>query len=510
MKRIFIYILIITGIVLIGSSLLLLKDKSKIETQNEKIEDDKENPFYEEETNQEDPIMVFKDISFIKNDSNSHIEFEVYKNKYILSNKKLYDLDGNTIIELSKYKEIKVVNDKYINADNDIYNFKGELIFKGNNYDEVIYEKSYFIVKQKDKYGVFDLDKKEVLEMQAGDINIESNNCISFSKKNNKGRNLFYIYNVKNKKTYGPYMDINYFNDEVIIVEKYNGNDIDDIDLYHTFNSNSLETYLLNISKNNETRKKNFDDYSFTTSEFINNKYIIASKFIDWKGYRYGVFDLNFNEVISFEYKDINIFDDKYILLSSDDNHKLLSLDLKDILTFNSAVSPIFIDIYTIGNIIEIEIEEDSYEYYDLKGTLVYKSDTNTIFSYIGNNKYIIDKYDINKCLYLELNNNKTKEIDYGFCESYISHGNNLVVKKTKNGKELYNNKLEKKSNNIYDYIHVGENLLIVEKDEKYTVLSYDEKLLIEKEFKDYDYIDNGEEYMLIDDQENMYYLSYK
>ena len=508
MKRFISIILIVLGIGLIGSSFLLFNDPQK-EKDNKKEEQEKviSNPFEEEKDNAE-PIMVFKDITFTK--TNSYSKLEIYKNKYILTNKKLYDLDGKILFDFSKYNKIEVVNDEYINADNDIYNFKGELIFEGKNYNEVTYQNNYFVVKKDNKYGVFDLNKKEVLKIEYSSAEVNSDNCISLSKLNNNGRNLFYVYDIKDKKIYGPYIVSSYFTDEVIIVEKYTGKDINTIDSNNVFDSKTLQTYQLNIKDNKEIRKKELDDYSFMLSELFNNKYIIASKFVDWQGYRDGIFDLNLKEVIPFEYEDINIFEDKYILLTKNDNHKLLSKDLKEILSFKNSVSPFFKDIYVTGNLIEIQLDDDVIEYYDSNGKLVYNKKTPTAIYYIGDNKYILDEYENEKCLYIDTNNNnQTKEIDYDFCDYGSKYGNDLVVKKVQNGKELYNNKLEKKSQSIYGYIEIEDNFLIAQKDKNYIVISYDEKLLVDKQFKDYDYLkDSG--YKLIDEQDKIYYFSYK
>lgn len=507
MKKIYIYIIMIVGIVLILTGSILTLTSKKEEPKKEEEKKDEYDPFYEEENKEK--TLVFKDVSFINNDPDTHGNFKVHNNKYLIANKKLYDLDGKLIMDFSKYKEVEVKDNKYINADNYIYNFKGELIFDRSKYQKITLSGNYFIVEKDNKSGLFDLTGKEVLTVTYDYIEVESNNCIEIGKVNTGGRTLLYIYNVNKNKTYGPYISIDYYTDDVIVVEKYTGSDIDTIKSSQWFDSNTLVTHVLNINKAKEEKRSDLEEYFFAMDGFVANKYILASKPINWK-YLKGALDLNFKTVIPFEYEDINVFEDKYLLLSKDDKHKLTTLDLKTILTFESDETPMFIDIYVNNKVVEIALSNDLYVYYDIKGNLIYKPTTSTYLSYIGDDKYIIEEYENDKCLYLDLNNNNNiKEIDYSFCDFGSSLHETYLSKRTENGEAIYNNKLERISENEYDYLFDTEYFLIAKKNDVYIVITPDEKKLIDKEFKDYDYLsENG--FKLIDTDGKIYYLSYE
>lgn len=506
MKKIYIYIIMIVGVVLILTGSILTLTSKKEETKKEEEKKDEYDPFYEEENKEK--TLVFKDVSFINNDPEAKGYFKVYNNKYLLANKKLYDLDGKLLMDFSKYSKVEVEDQKYIKADKTIYNLKGQLIFDGNDYDDINLEGNYFIIKKNNKYGVVDFKGKEVLPIEYDYIEVNSKNCIYLGKNNTAGRLLVYLYNVNKKKIYGPYITSSYYTDDVIIVEKYTGNDIDTIKSEQWFNSKTLVVHVLDLNKGKEQKRTDLDDYFFSMDGLVAGKYIIASKPIDWKYYD-GVLDLKLKESIPFEYEDINSFEDKYLLLSKNNKHELITADKKKILTFDSKENPMFINIYIVGNIVEIELKDDMYIYYDMKGNVVYKPTTPSYISYIGDNKYIIDEYDTEKCLYLDLKNNEKKEIEYNFCGYGSTLNETYITKRTNNKTAIYNNKLERISTNEYDYIFDLENFLIVRKDEVYIIIDPKENKLVDQEFEDFDSLSDGG-YKLIDKDKKIYYFSYE
>ena len=505
MKKIYAYIIMAIGLVLILTGSILTLTSKKEEPKEEEKEEIYD-PFYEEKNKEK--TLVFKDVSFINNDPETNGYFKVYNNKYLIANKKLYDLDGKLLMDFSKYTKVDVVDKKYINADKTIYNLKGQLIFDGTSYDDITLEGNYFIVKKNSKYGLIDFNGKEILPLDSDYIEVKSKNCISIGKENTGGRTLIYLYNVNKKKTYGPYISYNYYTDDVIIVQKYTGSDIDTIKSEQWFESKTLVTYLLDLNKGKEEKRTDLNDYFFSMGGIVAGKYILASKPVNWKYYD-GALDLKLKEAIPFEYEKINSFEDKYLLLSKDNKHKLVNKDKKTILTFDSNETPMFINIYITGNIFEIELQDDMYVYYDMKGNVVYSPTTPSYISYIGNDKYIIDEYDTEKCLYLDLKNNNTKEIDYSFCGYGSTQNETYITKRTNNKTAIYNNDLERISTNEYDYIFDLENFLIVRKDEVYIIIDPKENKLVEQEFEDFDSLSDGG-YKLKDKDKKIYYFSYE
>lgn len=420
------------------------------------------------------PLVTFIDLSFVKEVNRSAIKF--YDGKYIHADDVLYDLEGNILLDLSSYGLIEYVN-------------------------------GYLIVEKDNKYGVLGKDFNMLFPVEYYDIEIMSEDCFLLQKLNKNGTYITTVYNPLNKKEYGPYVGVNYYTSKAIIVNKYLGNNLDDISGF--MDSNKFEKYLLNVRNDILEKRELFEDYSFSLANKFQEHYLIASKFVDFKGFREGVIDYKGNEIIEFDYDSITNIGDRFLLLEKENSYKLITIDGKTIIELDKTLA-ITHDIYLEHDILVVEKDNNETEYYDSLGNLIYKTTNDYSFiDYVGDNKYILDASD--KCIYIDLSNNTTKieEIDYSYCSEFLGRSEKgYIIKDSENGKALYNNKLEKVFNNEYDYISLYDNYCMVEENNNYKILSYSEELLLDKEFKDYTLVSDTE-IILIDSEYNKYYLKY-
>ena len=133
----------------------------------------------------------------------------------------------------------------------------------------------------------------------------------------------------------------------------------------------------------------------------------------------------------------------------------------------------------------------------------------NTTYKELADYVFNPDEYDVEKCLYLDLKNNNTKEIDYSFCGYGSTQNETYITKRTNNKTAIYNSDLERISTNEYDYIFDLENFLIVRKDDVYIIIDPKENKLVEQEFEDFDSLSDGG-YKLKDKDKKIYYFSYE
>ena len=427
------------------------------------------------ETSKEDNNILLKELTFLEDADILSLQF--YDEKYILTNNTLYDLDGNIILD-------------------------------GNNenYEIDEYINDYILVKKDGKYGVLNLNVEIIIPIQYSRIKIISDNCFYLETISDDYRVSTKIYNPKSKKEYGPYFTSNYYSDEIIIVEKFIGKETDIKDGW--VNSNLLKTYILNLVDDSLIESKTFSDYHFYDISFFEDekifqeKYIVASKLANIGGFKQGLIDINNQKIIPFKYDNITNIENKYLLLELNSNFELVKIEneeVKTILSFETGEYESF-DIFIENDVIVIE-KNFSEEYYDKNGNLIYeRSNLGNYYmssiSYINDDKYILDLYgeDDDQCLYIDLSDNKImkKEIDYSYC--YKRSASGYIARMTEHGVTLYNNKLEQIGKNYYNNVSLMDNYFVIKtENDKYKILTYDEKEVIDQEFDGYEYIDDNE-----------------
>lgn len=422
------------------------------------------------DTNDKEDKMIFQKISAIENYKPNLLE--IYDNKYIIIMNKLYDLGGN-------------------------------MIFDGTKYDRLRYDNGYIIAVKDNKYGLLGKDYKVLIPFEYQFIGMASERCF-FLRTGIENSSNIKIYNPKTKKEYGPFKRAKYYNDNLIIVEKdvdntYNGIGNDNV-------SNKLVKYVLDIQNNKLEKIPNSENYGFGNVDFFQDKYFIVSKLVSDNGVRKVLLDKKGNEVLKNGYDDIQNIDDKFLLVKLEDTYKLITIDNQIILT-SELIN--YSKVYMNENIIVIEKEDNTVNYYDLNGNLIYNTSFKSVnLNYIKDNKYIIS--DTNKCLYIDLTNNvNKKDIDYGYCEESIRNNDKgYIVKKDEKDTYLYDNNLNQVFKNAYDDIILNNKYCIVKKDDQYKILSYNEELLIEQSFTNY-WLHNDNDVILSDDNDNTYYFKY-
>lgn len=508
-----------------------------------------------------DPNLVLKKI-------NKKEKFEynyVYENKYIRYTSSdfngIYDFSGNLILDLSPYKDIEIENG-YIKLDGILYDKTGKFIFNGSYFDDFEYSEKCMIIVEKnnkkglvdktgnkitnieykdieidketciaktyknEKYGLINKDGAVIETEKYSDIDVKSENCIIIAERNKNDRNLYYTYNVSLKQKYGPYIEIIYINDETIIAEHYD-TDLDNFD--GLIKTSLVDYYIINILDNTKTKREDLEKYNFFSStlfEDVLKGYTFVSQgnlgygtFVD------GVLDENLKEVIPPQYLDLNVLKnnkDKLLAQKIDGSFEIITYDNKKILTNLKNVGD---DTTLYNELIRVEEEiwenkgnykkkvRSAYNYFDYNGNLVYNSDDSSDLYFIGDKRYIINDYGVDKCIYLDMSNNTKKELNYEiFCnfDSEYTEGYLLGVDGEK--AILYNNKLKK----LYeaDSVVWKEHYYIAYNDGKYKILNRNVTLLTDLEFETitvdyYDYY--GYSYSLLTTKTGeVYYLNSK
>lgn len=450
--------------------------------------------------------VVFKDLSFVKEINRSKID--VLDRKYISADNTLYTLDGKDLLEEYEFDDIKYEEGHIIASKDYKYGIIGEdfKLVLPVEYDELEIIDEYIVVEKDGKYGLIDKDYKFILQAENKDITVKSKQYIKFAKENEEG---WYIYNPVSEKEYGPFYSSDYLADEFIIVKKYVGKEQDYVN--SMVNVKDLETYLFNITNGSLERKDELLDYSFSAGEKFQNNYMIAAKWIEYEGFKQGVLDNKGNVVIPFENKYITNLGDRFLILENEDSYSIVNIDNEKIVSFSEMGQFSMSNIELLNDILMVERDYDTkIEYYDLKGNLLYETTHEYSFVvHIGDKKYII--VDDEKNIYLDLANNtlNKKEIDSSF-EIDWTGGNEsgYIAKNEENGVLLYNNKLEPVFEKMYVDISLYKTFCLVSENNCYKLLSYNEELLVDKEFKDYSYI-SDRELILVDSEYNKYYFKY-
>lgn len=418
--------------------------------------------------------MLFEELAFVKESNISSIKF--YDKKYIYADDVFYDLKGNIKADFSDYRHIEYVN-------------------------------GYTVVEKDNKYGVLGQEFNILIPLEYSNIEIVNERCFLLEKLNRGNTVITNIYNPITKKEYGPYVGVKYYSDELIIVNKYLGSNLDDVTGF--METNKFEGYILNLLKDCVEKNEKLKKYSFVTSEKFQNNYVIASKFVDFQGYRDGVVNNKCDEIVPFFYNSISNIGDKFLLLEKDQTYTLITIDNEVVLPLGK-IFDADVDVSLEHEVIVVEKENYGAEYYNYSGELIYK--TANIYSYIdyiGDNKYIIT--DDDKCFLIELLNREVlkEEIDNSYGEDFFGRSENgYIIKDEGKIKKLYNNKLQKVFERTYDDISLYDNFCIVEENGRYKVLSYKEDELTDKEF--YNYVPvSKDEVILIDDSYNKYYFAY-
>lgn len=455
----------------------------------------------EEETKE----VVFKDLYFVKEVNRSNID--VLEGKYISADNTLYNLDGKNFLEEYEFDDVKYEKGHIIVCKDYKYgiigkNFKLAIPVE---YDEIEIVDEYLVIKKEEKCGLVDKDYNLILPIEYNYITVNSKQYVKFAKENSNG---CYIYNPVSKKEFGPFYSSDYLDDEFIIVQKYVGKE----DYTNSMvNVKDIETYLFNITNGSLERKDELLDYSFAAGEKFQNNYMIAAKWIEYEGFKQGVLDNNGNVVIPFESKYITNLNDRLLILENEDSYSVVNINNEKIVSFSETGMSAMFNIDLTKDILMIERNYgEKVEYYDLKGNLLYETTYEFSFVvHIGDKKYII--VDDEKNIYLDLTNNtlNKKEIDSSFEIDWTGGNESGYIEKNEdNGVHLYNNKLEPVFEKAYESISLYKTFCLVSENNRYKVLSYNEEVLVDKEFTDYSYI-SDRELLLFDNENNKYYFKY-
>ena len=479
--------------------------------------------------------VTFKEVKFIDNES----EYDIYEDKYFVGSTKVFDFDGNLILNTFEdrisYKNGVLVagnkiydmsgnllldvgneyiyEDDYVRIGNKIYNYNGELLFDGSNYDDIIYDEKYIIVVNDGKCGLIDNKGNVVLPIEYDIMSVNSDTGVFYSKKNSNDVDIYYVYNLKSKKEYGPYVDITYLNDRSIIVYKYLGN-IEEVECWLEWLDTGLyETYALNLEKETEILKNELRDYYIKKSFFTDvknmlNNYIIANNTsLTVGGRKYGIFDSNFNEVVPFKYDEIEIIEgekttDKYFELTKSETVELMNSDLKKILKYTSSD-----EIYVYDDL--IVVSNDNYnKYYNKKGEYLFQVSSERNDNYLGEGRFLLADEN-NRCSYINVFSHKKEEIDidYSICSNYSY--DDYLMKESEIGLILFNKNGERIFGKEYVSIDTYDNYcLVLDEENKYYVINYQEEKLIDEYFYNYTSLNNGG-VILIGYDDKKYYFNY-
>lgn len=462
-----------------------------------------------------DADITLENIDFF----NSLYNVDVYDGKYFVDGEKLYDASGNLLLETDSYLDYKnglfrtknaiydgggnllfdisgtypVFYDNYFEIDHRFYNYSGELFFDGSNYDNVRYDENieYIAVEKDGKWGLVNKNNEVILPIEYDIVSIESNTCVMYANENNKGKDIWYVYNIKDKKEYGAYVGVTYLKDNLIIVDKYLTDDLDNVGQWLV--TSLCETYILDLNKDTEVLKDMLGDYFISSADFdsIFEDYIIASE--NYGGY--GVFDSNFKTAVPFEYDRIQVYDtydeleDKYLELIKDNSRKILDKNLNTILEFKED------DILDFYNDLIIKEVYNNISFYDEIGELLYQTMLNEDdeYSYLENGLILFEDEINNTCSYVNTNdkNRKKVNIDYSICDNYWY--DDYLLKDGIYGSILFNKDGKRIFKNEYLTINTFDNYCVVsnEKD-KYYIINYQEEKLIDMEFSNYESVNDG------------------
>ncbi len=425
-----------------------------------------------EENNIKNPLLL--DISFIKNNGINSIkdisnETTLIDNKLILINKLVYDIN------------------------------KKELVLDKNTYEDIKFVNNYFIVKKNNLYGIIDKNFKTVIPCEYDDIEIYSENCAFLSLHES---HFTEIVNLKTKEKFGPYLFNYYFYDNIIIGDVYLGDRTELSSNLIQVSDDKLEEHIIDITNNTE-RKSNLKDFTWITAEKFQNNYIITAQ-----NFKNGVIDLNLNEIIDFKYDKIKNIDDKFLLTKKNNEYQLIDINKNVILSFNYDNNIFDDDIFIENNIICLKLNDDLY-YYDFKGNLLNTSNGDAFISSLNDDYYLIHDYINSTCKYIDLKNNQIKDLDYDeFCRWTDQINTGYLTKEDNDKYQLYNNVLNKVSDNYYDNIYLNDNCFIGKINDLYYVLDYNDNKLIEKTLIDFKYVEDSA-YLLEDENNNLYYFQY-
>jgi len=429
--------------------------------------------------------------------------------------------DGEQVI-IPSYQEMIVIPNKEkdvfictynINEQTGTYktkalNSKNEEILTGfeqievlQNIDEngnVWYEENILKIKQNGKYGLIDLNGKQLIQPEYDEITVIRGIANSFIIKkdgkvglvNDNGsiivkpeyteiKNLGNTY--KNgyitKSENGKYGIISTTKKQ-LLENKYD--EIAQIYLNEYFLVTEGGKQKLINSKGNTLIEEGFDEIKSATSNGIifvkNNLYgemsesgeiTIEAKYQDLKeakkgiyiakqNDKYGIIDESQTEKVPFEYTGITYNEDANLYLSEDLQYKTSIIDSK----FNIKVTGILSDINIDELYIRMRIDNE-YKYYNLKGEEKQSSEilnNNTLFLSKQNGKYgFVDKRG--NVVVEHIYDDATEQNEYGFA---AVKKNGLWGSIDKDGKEIIKPKYNLENNLKIDFIskwHLGEDL---------------------------------------------------
>ena len=483
--------------------------------------------------------VVLKNIDFFSTLYN----VDVYDGKYFVDGKKLYDIEGNLLLEVDSYLDYKnglfrtkdsiydgsgnllfdlsgkssTFYENFFEIDYKFYNYNGELLFDGSNYDSVRYDEGleYISVEKNGKWGLINKKSEIVLPIEYDILSVESDKCVTYAKENSKGKDIWYVYNLKEKKEYGPYVDVRYLKDDIIIVDKYLTDDLDSIEQWLV--TELCMTYIINLNKDTEILNEMLKDYFISSVEFgtLFGDYIIAAEIYG----DYGVFDSDFNTVVPFEYDRIEIYEeeglnDKYLRLKKGHLIKYLDKDLNSVLEYkiDEDESEDADEVISFYNDLIIKSNITNMSLYNKKGNLLYQTNllSNDDYSYLDNGLVLLENDVTNTCAYVNVNDSEIKKvnIDYSICDSYWY--DDYLMKKGLYGEILFNKAGSRIFKNEYLTISNYDNYCVVSDEKgKYYIINYQEEKLIDMEFSNYNSLyDGGIVFITLDG--GKYYFNYK
>lgn len=472
-KNIIILIIILIAIIVISACLIT----QKLQEENRK---------YEIETITEYKYFVVKE-----------------ENKY-----GVMDAQGNKIIE-TQYENVKIPNPQkavficYEENNTKVLNEKNEEIFTQyenieplrlkNISSDLMYEKSVLRYSKDGKYGIIDLNGKNItntiyeeidtLQFKEGEllvkkdgkygvINIKGTTLIKanydkietdkYYEEENAYKNAGYIVSKKTEEGY-RYGYINLDGKEIIEI-KYN-------DLYRITEINSQDTYI--ICAENGKYGLIINDKQVIENEYQSLVYDESNNtIIALKGKKYGVLSTTGEIIIPFEYKQIDVTGEYIYATTTDENVKIFDSNGKET---NMSKDLAIINVDNTDYKIHIETIDGKTTYNIYKNQqLVTKKE----YTYI---QYLYDDYFIacNKDGKLGIINDKEDiKVEFNYNSIQKIENTNMVqtVNNTTNITEIYSKEMKKicelknatlENNKEYIKIYNDEQIKYISKDEK-------------------------------------------
>lgn len=398
-------------------------------------------------------------IFLVQNLRKGNRDYEIEKIKeykyFVLREKNRYgviDTSGNKIVE-PKYENIIIPNPEkpvficYEGENTKVLNEKSEEIFtKYKNIEplrlknissDLMYEKNILKYRKDDKYGIIDLSGKKLtnaiyeeidtLQFKEGELLVKKSGKYGvinnkgtllvktsydnievdkFYESDNEYRNAGYIVSKKTEEGY-RYGYVNLKGKEEIEV-KYN-------ELYRISNINSIDIYIIyaengkyGMAKNGENIIEN--NYQSIIYNESNNTLTVL------KGKKNGVLSMNGDEIVPFEYKQIDITGKYIYATDAEENVKIFEIDGKESeIDANIAI----IDVENTDYQIQMKTEDGKTNYNIYKNNRQITKEEYIYIEYLRDDYFIacnengkLGVIDSNERIKIEFNYNSIHEIE--------------------------------------------------------------------------------------------------